>query len=311
METRAHHILIGVFITVIAAVGLSCILWLGKAGADREFKRYEVVFEEAVSGLTQGGAVEFNGIRVGSIDDIGLDASDPSKVKAIIRVDASLPIRTDTRARLHLTGITGISSIRLANGAGGTPLSAPDGRLPVIPAEPSSIARLLSSGEDMVLAAGHLLGQARALLSDKNIENISLTLEHLEQTTRALAAERQSIQRALGELSQASERFDAMLNEAGKLIANADRLLDDQGQKTLASAQASMAALEHAMQTIDQLLADNRVPLGAGIAGLAELGPAIAEFRSTLASIRTVSRQLENQPAGYLLGLEPAKEFQP
>jgi phospholipid/cholesterol/gamma-HCH transport system substrate-binding protein len=311
METRAHHILIGVFTVAAVAVALLFVLWLGKAGGENVFARYEVVFEEAVSGLSRGGAVEFNGIRVGSIDDIRLDPADPRKVRAIIRVDASLPIRSDTRARLQLTGITGISTIRLSGDNSGTPLTAPPGQLPVIPAEPSSFSKLIASGEDAMFAANDLLERARKLLSDRNIENFGLTLAHLEQTTATLAAERKDIQRALSELAQASGQINVALAEASTLLSSANRLLDEHGQKTLASAQASMAALEHAMQTIDKLLADNRAPLDASIAGLAELGPAIAEFRATLASIRTVARRLENQPAGYLLGLEPPKEFQP
>ena len=45
--------------------------------------------------------------------------------------------------------------------------------------------------------------------------------------------------------------------------------------------------------------------------GLAEIGPAVAELRITLASLRTITRQLESRPADYLLGLEPTKEFTP
>ncbi|GHT98645.1 hypothetical protein FACS1894154_04300 [Betaproteobacteria bacterium] len=311
METRAHHILIGTFTVAIVAVALFFALWLGKSGADSEFKRYVVIFEEAVSGLSRGGAVEFNGIRVGAIDDLRLDPADPRKVRAVIRVDADLPIRTDTRAQLRITGITGISSIRLSGGSSDTPLTAPKGELPVIPAVPSSFSKLLSSGEDAIFAVNDLLDRSRGLLSDKNINNFGLTLEHLEQTTASLAAERKDMQRALRELAAASVQINKTLATATTLFTTANQLLDDHGQKTLASAQASMVALQNAMQTIDHLLADNRAPLDASIAGLAELGPAIAEFRATLASVRAVTRQLENQPAGYLLGLEPPKEFQP
>ena len=52
-------------------------------------------------------------------------------------------------------------------------------------------------------------------------------------------------------------------------------------------------------------------PLDAGMRGLAEIGPAVAELRSTLGSVRAITRQLEDRPADYLLGLEPTKEFTP
>ena len=37
----------------------------------------------------------------------------------------------------------------------------------------------------------------------------------------------------------------------------------------------------------------------------------IAAARSTLGSVRAITRQLEDRPADYLLGLEPTKEFTP
>ena len=73
----------------------------------------------------------------------------------------------------------------------------------------------------------------------------------------------------------------------------------------------AMQAFERAMGTVDRLLAENREPLDAGMRGLAEIGPAVAELRSTLGSVRAITRQLEDRPADYLLGLEPTKEFTP
>ncbi|MDR2688341.1 MAG: MCE family protein [Azoarcus sp.] len=311
METRAHHILIGLFAVAALAAALLFALWLGKSGSQGQFSLYEVIFTEAVSGLSQGSAVEFNGIRIGSVADLRLDPDDPRKVRARIRIDSSAPIRTDTRARLNMTGVTGLSNIRLSSGDGGTPLTAPPGELPVIPTVPSSFNKLLASGGDVISNAAGLLAQAQELFSPQNIANFSRSLEYLEQTTGALAAEREDMRRLLRELARASGQTNTALEEATRLLVTANRLIDEQGQKTLDSAQGSMAALERAMRTIDTLLADNRSPLDASIAALAELGPAIAELRDTLASLRAITRRLEDRPADYLLGLEPAREFQP
>jgi phospholipid/cholesterol/gamma-HCH transport system substrate-binding protein len=72
-----------------------------------------------------------------------------------------------------------------------------------------------------------------------------------------------------------------------------------------------MLAFERAMGSVEALIADNRAPLDGGLRGLAEIGPAVAELRTTLASLRAITRQLEDRPADYLLGLEPTKEFTP
>ena len=89
------------------------------------------------------------------------------------------------------------------------------------------------------------------------------------------------------------------------------RLVEQQGTQTLDSAREAMLAFERAMGSVEALIADNRAPLDGGLRGLAEIGPAVAELRTTLASLRAITRQLEDRPADYLLGLEPTKEFTP
>lgn len=88
METRAHHILIGLFVVGIVTAGIVFGLWLGKSGSDRAFDTYDIVFEEAVQGLSQGNTVQFNGIRVGDVSRLRLDPNDPRRVRARIRVNA-------------------------------------------------------------------------------------------------------------------------------------------------------------------------------------------------------------------------------
>ena len=126
METRAHHILIGLFTVIVLALGLSFSLWLVKSSADRAYNEYDIIFNEAVTGLTKGGAVQYNGIRVGSIYRLQLDPADPRRVIARIRTGGDVPIRQDTRAKLTLTGVTGVAVIQLSGGSPGSHLLVTD-----------------------------------------------------------------------------------------------------------------------------------------------------------------------------------------
>lgn len=313
METRAHHVLIGLFTLLVVGAALVFALWLGKVDSDKQFDMYDVVFQEAVAGLSKGSTVEFNGIKIGEVSNLRLDPKDPRRVLARIRVDSEAPIRSDTRARLAPAGITGISTIRLSSGddPNSTELSPADGEVPVIIAQPSPLAKLLADGEDVIFNVNELLIQARALFSNDNAASVGRTLQHLEQTTGALAAQREDMGRALRQLALASEQANAALAEATKMMSATNHLIDTQGKQTLESAQRSMAAFEQAMQTVDKLVADNRGQLDSGMRGIADIGPALTELRRTLASLRAITRQLEDRPADYLLGLEPTKEFQP
>ena len=313
METRAHHVLIGLFTLLVVGAALMFALWLGKSDADRQFEVYDIVFQEAVSGLSKGGTVEFNGIKIGDVVSLRLDPEDAHRVIARVRVDSTAPVRSDTRARLVPAGITGLSMIRLTSGddPSSTELVTTDGSVPQIIAAPSPLSRLLADGEDAITNVNDLMVQARALFSHDNVVSVGRTLGNLEQATAALAAQRDDMGAALRQITQASRDASATLAEATRVLGTTNRLVGVQGTQTLDSARDAMQAFERAMGTIDRLLAENREPLDAGMRGLAEIGPAVAELRTTLGSVRAITRQLEDRPADYLLGLEPTKEFTP
>jgi phospholipid/cholesterol/gamma-HCH transport system substrate-binding protein len=313
METRAHHVLIGLFTVIVVGAALMFALWLGKSDADRQFEVYDIVFQEAVSGLSKGGTVEFNGIKIGDVVSLRLDPDDARRVIARVRIDGTAPVRTDTEARLVPAGITGLTMIRLTSGddPGSVPLQAEDEVVPRIVAVPSAFGRLLADGEDAVTNVNELLVQARALFSAGNVAAIGRTLDNLEQTTAALAAQRDDVNAVLKQVTQASLQASAALAEATRILGTANRLVEQQGSQTLDSARDAMLAFERAMGSVEALIADNRAPLDGGLRGLAEIGPAVAELRTTLASLRAITRQLEDRPADYLLGLEPTKEFTP
>ena len=137
METRAHHVLIGLFTVIVVAGALLFGLWLAKSSVDTEFKDYEIVFNEAVSGLSKGSAVQYSGIKVGDVVTLRLDPKDPRRVLARIRLGGDTPIKEDTQAKLALTGITGTSIIQLSGGTPQSPtLKGKGGDLPTIVASP-------------------------------------------------------------------------------------------------------------------------------------------------------------------------------
>ncbi|MDR0564141.1 MAG: MlaD family protein [Azoarcus sp.] len=310
METRAHHLLIGLFTVGTVLAALVFTLWLNGSGDEGDFKTYDVLFDEAVSGLSNGSTVEYKGIKIGTVQDLRLDPTNMRRVRARIRVEPVAPIFTDTRARLHTAGITGLSTITLTEGTG-EPLAPRPGEILVIPTELSSLSKLLDSGEDAMTNVNRTLIHVQALFSENNLANVARTLENLERATSALSAGQEDMRQTLEQLSRASKQANVVLGETSQLIQDARRLLDGPGQGVFDSAQRSMVSLEHAMQSLDKLLADNRVPLDTGLKALADLGSAVTELRSTLASLRTIARRLEERPADYLLGLEPTREFKP
>ncbi|RLU09914.1 ABC transporter permease [Pseudomonas prosekii] len=312
METRAHHVLIGLFTVLVVAGALLFGLWLAKSSVDTEFKDYEIVFNEAVSGLSKGSAVQYSGIKVGDVVTLRLDPNDPRRVLARIRLGGETPIKEDTRAILALTGITGTSIIQLSGGTPQSPtLKGKGGDLPTIVASPSPIARLLNDSGDLMAGVTALMHNANQIFSPDNVERISKTLEHLEQTTATIADQRGDIRQAMQQLASVGKQAGAMLEQTSALMRNANGLLNDQGKQMFGSAEQAMKSLEQSSATINTLLTSNQDSLNNGMQGLNGLAPAVRELRETLSSLRAISQRLEANPSGYLLGSDKNKEFTP
>jgi len=306
METKAHHVLIGAFTLVVIAAAVVFALWLARTSVNRQYHYYDIVFTESVTGLSKGGAVQYNGIQVGEVSQLKLDPRDPRKVVARVRLAADTPVKMDTRAKLGLLGLTGVAFIQLT---GGKPESAPllptpDNPVPQIPSESSALSQLLNSGADIVTSLNGILAKADSLLSQENIDRINRTLAHLDQTMGAVADERDDIRTLLQQATAASKELNETLHSTNALVNN-------QGKATLDSARAALASLQHTSETLDKLLAENRGSLQSGLEGVSQLGPALRELRGTLRDIRGLTQKLQGNPAGYLLGRDRPQEFDP
>lgn len=312
METRAHHVLIGLFTVIVVTAALLFGLWLAKSSVDTEFKDYEVVFNEAVSGLSKGSSVQYSGIKVGDVISLRLDPKDPRRVLARIRLAGDTPVKEDTNAKLALTGVTGTSIIQLSGGTPQSPtLKGKDGNLPTIVASPSPIARLLNDSNDLMSGVNTLMRNANLMFSTENIERISNTLEHLEQTTGTIAEQRGDIRQAMQQLASVGKQANTMLEQTTALMRNANGLLNEHGKEALGSAEQAMKSLQESSATLNKLITANQDSLNSGMQGLNGLGPAVREMRETLSSLRTITTRLEANPSGYLLGSEKTKEFTP
>lgn len=313
METNARYVLIGLFSLLVTAGALVFALWLGKASLDSGYDDYEVVFHEAVTGLSIGSPVQFSGIKVGDVQRLRLDPQDPSQVLVRIRVAADTPVRQNTLAKLTPAGITGTSFIQLSGGAAGSPeLTAIAGaEVPRIIAEPSSMHRLMNNGKDLLGTVNELLGNANRVLTAENAERISQTLNNLQLASGAVAEQRADLSTTIEQLALLSKQANQSLEQTSALLRTSNRLLDEHGNATFLSAQQAMTALQRSSSSLEQLLNNHQSELGEGLQSFRELGPALRELRTTLASLKGISQRIEANPGGYLLGREQPQEFQP
>jgi phospholipid/cholesterol/gamma-HCH transport system substrate-binding protein len=320
METRANHVLIGSFALAVLVLAFLFVLWLGKLSLDREWAYYDVLFAEAVTGLTVGSAVQYNGIQVGEVRRLQLAPEDPSQVIARIRVGGDTPVKTDTTAKLTFTGLTGVAIIQLGGGSAEAPrLEAPGDEVPRIIAEDSALAKLFASGEDVVLNVNQLMARASSLLSEDNVSKVSATLAHIESLSATLAEHGDAVGQALEDLSAAGQSLRTSLAQAEQLrqrldsiAARADGLLASDAEPIIHSLRDTLEATRRLADSTQQLVEHNRAAIDRfGDQGLPQLAPTLAELRETLARLSALSQRIEQDASGLLLGRDQPKEYDP
>lgn len=311
MEPRAHHLLIGIFTVLMAAAAIGFALWLSKASKHPQ-SHYVVEFSEAVRGLSRGSTVQYNGIQVGEVVDLGLDPADPSKIRVRILIDSITPVRADTRARLMMTGLTGRAVVELTGGAPNSPeLPRVDGQDPVIRSEPSPFSKLFDNGDLLLNNVAALAASGRDFLTPQNAQAFSTLLQNLALLSETVAGQAQSLQQVMADLSAISSGTQKALADASSLMSTTERVVGTQGVDTLEALQRTLQAIEKTSRSVGSVIADNRQSLAQGALGLSELGPMLKELRATLAALRGIARQLDAGPANYLLGGEQLQEFEP
>jgi len=307
METKAHYVLIGTFTLIVSLALLAFGLWAAKYSSDRTWQEYRVVFDEAVTGLSVGSPVQYNGISVGSITDLSLAPDDPRKVIAKLRLNSTTPVKTDTRAKLAITSITGPAIIQLS---GGSPQAAAltavsKDTVPTIQTSPSALQNITD-------VASRVVERMDQLLSDDNVGRISNTLAHLETISGGLADREQGTQALLVEARDAARNLNATLTTANGTIRHLDETVVRKLPATLDKLDASLTKLDSAAGNANAILGENRAAINSfANDGLAQLGPTLTELRGLIRDLRRVSDRLENNPARYLLGRDAPKEFEP
>lgn len=307
METRANYVLIGAFTIIIASALLLFGLWAAKYSSERTWQEYQVVFREAVTGLSVGSPVQYNGIAVGSITKLSLAPNDPRQVIARIRVESFTPIKTDTRAKLAITSLTGPTIIQLSGGTPQAPaLTSVDSReAPVIQTAPSALQNITDT-------ANRIVERLDQVLSDKNVASITTTLQNLETMSGSLADREEGLQSLIVSARDAAEKLDTTLTTTNGTIERLDRNLVRELPGILNKLESTLSKLDSAANNADAILGENRAAINSFASdGLGQLGPTLTELRGLVRDLRRVSDRLEGNPARYLLGRDAPKEFEP
>jgi phospholipid/cholesterol/gamma-HCH transport system substrate-binding protein len=292
METRARFVLMGLFTIFGLLGGLGFVLWLAKVQIDRTYAQYDIRFG-TVAGLSQTGAVRYNGVDVGKVVSIALDRDDPSLVRVRIEVFASTPIRTDTVATLASQGVTGVAFIALEGGsADAGPIErVPPAGVPVIPSERSVVQDLLITGPDLLAEANALIAEVRGFATPQNRDAVAGLLANLQDASGRIDALATGAEATLS-------RVDAVLAAAESGFTSADGLLARDVPSLVADLRSAVDSTAGAMDGIRGLTRADLPRLSA------QVGRLIQDASGVIARFDALGRQIGSDPGRFLLGNE-------
>ena len=303
MEREANYAAVGAFVLVVALVAALFVYWYSGTRVHRTYQSYEIYFDGSVSGLEDGAAVRYLGVRVGRVVEMRIDPRDAGRVEVITAIDSTTPISPRTIAELNLQGVTGLLYIDLQQSARPAPSSVPSLQYPVIRAAPSQFDVFMAQLPRLSAAAGGVVERLNRLLSDHNIEDVSQSLDNLSQASSSLPATVNNVNALLTQLRSATAELTAtaksarnVMNTAGPQIVSTVRRLDTVADN-----------LSQATDQLDQMIAENRADVRSFTrASLPEIESFVLEGRAAAKDIRQLSESLRRNPSQLLYQPAPA-----
>lgn len=330
MEGRAAYVKVGLLIVAAIAVGLA-LVWFLSGGRINHGELIETYFNESVQGLQVGSNVEYRGVTVGKVTQIGVVSAEyggseqvvnePLYRQVMVRYlvdmkkigpfpDIADAVGLGLRARLGSQLITGLSYIDLTFE---NPKDYPAQNLPwtpqaaYVPSVPSAFAQVQNAGQQM-LAKLDQVDLARLVSSVTTLsENLDTELtsgdvhQTLQSANSLLSTAQDSVKQAdlpglSKDLRQTVDALKAVATnpDLPKLLANGALATD-----RLADITSRMSRLITALDATVHQAQTGTTAIQEGFA------PILRNLQATSQSLRDLAESLRQYPAQVLAGPPP------
>lgn len=312
METKSNHIIVGAVAIVLFVSLFLFILWIARV--DTAGRQQYDIFFRSVSGLAKGSVVNYSGVPVGAISEIGLMPNSPEFVRVRVEVDKDVPILHGTVATIAGVGFTGVSLVELDGAIKDAPPIDEPGPfgVPVIPTKPGALGQLLDSAPQLLERVSTLTARLNEVLDADNQESIASILKNVDTVSGSLAGRSDEIAATVAEARGALREIGLAADDFAKLANSTSALLDDEGRplvadfrKTLARAGAALAEIEVTSKAARggvETLNSRTLP---------EVNLLIRDLREVSASMGAIAAKLDEDPAGALVGGRQLPDYRP
>lgn len=238
METRANYVIVGIFTVAAVLAAFAFVYWTAAVGERGETALLRFRIPGSASGLSRGSAVLFNGVRVGDVQAVYIDVTNPSAAIADAQVDRATPVTRSTTAVVGLAGLTGTANIEMNGGSLNEPnlftQAAEENRVAEIVANPSAVTNLLQTAQQIFERADNVLTQLEGFTKDAR-PPLQKTIENAQKFTDALAENADGIDKFLTSVSSLSEELAGLSGKLDGTLKTVEDILNSVDRNKIAS----------------------------------------------------------------------------
>jgi len=270
MEARREQAAVGLFVLVAAGLLIVTVFALGGAFSSSPVT-YRAYFPFA-GGIEPGATVRYGGgPKIGRVEGLRIDPSNPTRMEMTFSVKPGLPIKTDSKVRIMSMSPLGENHVEVMAGTQQAGSAPPGSALPsdpyvdfnAITAQLNDIApeakKLLTSLNQRTTELQATIERLNDMLNAQNRANLSATLSN---TRGMLEENRPALKSSLTQVEGASHKLSPLLDDLRKTSAQANQALDH----------------------VDALVGENRP----------EIHKAILELRQNLAQLQQLTGHLNS-----------------
>lgn len=293
MEPKQNYFAVGLFVIIGGILLAVTALWIMGRGDSDNYGRYQMFFSESVTGLDEGAAVRYRGVRVGNVHHITIDPNNATRIRVVVNIEKTTPVHIDTFAVLRTVGITGIPYVQLETENNDSALMPPGNRgdkeenLPTIITKPSQLTQLVNAVPQILGNLSKFADKLGKMMEGENGEAIDMTIANVNKAVQSFGETSVAMNAALADVRAAMTQFT---KTAATIDGVAMQSRDDL-QKTL-------AATADAMERFNKLIEKTS---SFSDTGYAEAQATLIELKKTAREISTLTKELKKNPSQIVI----------
>jgi phospholipid/cholesterol/gamma-HCH transport system substrate-binding protein len=305
METRAHYVAVGGFVLVVVSLAFTAVLWLGRVELGHgRFTLYDIYFRGEVTGLSEGSAVLYNGVRVGRVADIRLNPINVEEVRVTVEIDQNAVIKTDAQAELVANLLSGQAFVQIRGGTQAAPVltAKPGERYPVIASERSALERLYSRTPQLLEQLTEVADKLNALLDRQNRQAVSDSLQNVRTLTQTLADRAKELDALISGAQDAVGALHSLLDHADRGLSGPNGLMTD-AARALGDFDRLANSLGDTNRQIQQVIKENRPGIrDFSQRTLVQVNELLVQTQQFVAGLSRLASEIEQNPTRFLFG---------